>query len=390
MIDFNNTKIAFHTKSTMELRKAKILFTFMGKDKMVKFGKTMYFFCKRIHFPVNWAIRPTIYKHFVGGESLEDCLGVVKELHKSKIKSILDYSAEGSVGETAIQSSFSEIMNSIDYAGRTTGIAFAVFKPSAMSYPELLEKVSTKEKLTEDEQTKYQQFLKRMDSLAQNAYEKGVRLLVDAEHYAYQQCIDDTVDTLTKKFNKDRAVVFHTLQMYRHDRLVFLEKLLNDAKTNGHIVGAKFVRGAYMEEERALAIEKGYEDPICDDKYSTDENFNEGVKFAIENISHFEVFCGTHNAVSCSRLAELIDHYSIPRNDERIYFSQLYGMSDNLSYILADMGYNVAKYIPYAPIDTIIPYLIRRANENTSMSGQTNRELGMIISEIKRRKEEGS
>lgn len=386
MLDFNNTEIAFHSKTTCSLKKTRFLFYMMGKSWVLKVGKKCYFFCKKIHFPVNWILRPTVYSHFVGGPNLESCSGVVVELRKSNIKSILDYSAEGALGEEGIKSCFDEIMHSIDHAGKTAGIAFAVFKPSGMSYPSILEKVSFGQELTDDEKIEYQHYLDRMDALAQRAYDKGVRLLVDAEHYAYQKCIDDVVDVMIAKYNKDRAVVFSTLQMYRCDRMEYLERLLADAKESGHIVGIKFVRGAYMEEERELAVQKGYPDPICVDKQATDDNFNNGIKLSVENIKYCELFCGTHNVESNRLLAELIDRLEIARNDERIYFSQLYGMSDNISYVLADAGYNVAKYIPYAPIDAVIPYLLRRAEENTSMKGQTSRELELINIEIKRRK----
>lgn len=386
MVDFNNTRIAFHSKSNSYLKKAKFLFSVMQHNRIVKAGKFLYFFSKKIHFPTKWILKPTIYKHFVGGANLESCIGVVNELLKSNVKSILDYSAEGASGEKRIKNSFEEIINSIDYTGRTTGVAFAVFKPSAMSYTTVLEKVSTNQELSKQEQIQYNQFTERMKVLAQRAEDKGIRLLIDAEHYAYQKCIDDICDRLMIKHNKYRAVVFNTFQMYRHDRMKYITELHEKAKKQGFIIGAKFVRGAYMDEERNRAKEMGYIDPICKCKQDTDNNFNQGVEYALNNISDFEVFSGTHNANSCNLLAELINIHNIPKNDERIYFAQLYGMSDNLTFVLANAGYNAAKYIPYAPIDAVIPYLIRRAEENTAMKGQTGRELELIKRELDRRR----
>lgn len=389
MVDFNNTRIAFHSKSSTYLRKAILLFSIMKNGKIVNLGRNMYFLLKKIHFPMNWVIRPTIYNHFVGGATLESCLGTVNELLKSNVKSILDYSAEGDSGEKGIKNSFEEILHSIDYAGKTPGVAYAVFKPSSMGYRDIMEKASRGESLDEKEQECHNQYLDRMDKLAERAYEKGVRLLVDAEHYAYQQCIDDVCDTLMLKYNKDRAVVFTTLQMYRHDRMNYLRRIHDDAKKNGFIVGAKFVRGAYMDDERELARVGGYPDPICKDKRATDNNYNEGLAYTIEHIKDFEVFNGTHNAYSNILMVELMAKFSIAKNDERIYSSQLYGMSDNLTFVLAEAGYNAVKYIPYAPIEKVIPYLLRRASENTSMEGQTSRELELLKVELKRRKSEG-
>lgn len=387
MVDFSNTEIAFKSKSDTYLKKSKILFSIMKHGGVVTAGKHMYNIAKAVHFPTNWAIRPTVYEHFVGGANLNDCTECVKDLLKFKVKSILDYSAEGAAGEDGIKRSFDETIRSIENAGKMAGVAYAVFKPSAMSYPHVLEKVALNQKLSNIEQHQYKQFIERLDAFAKRSYELGVRLLVDAEHYAYQKTIDDVTDMLMEKYNKERVVVFNTLQMYRHDRMEYLRKVHAIAKERGFKVGEKFVRGAYMEHERARAAQKGYIDPICKNKQATDDNFNEGIAYCIEHIDDFEVFCGTHNAESCQKLIELINKFNIAKDDQRIYFSQLYGMSDNLTYNLAEGGYNAVKYIPYAPIGSVMPYLIRRAEENTSIAGQTNRELELLESELKRRKD---
>ena len=388
MDKFNNTKIAFASKSTNDLRVSKVLFSIMRYNKMVKIGKFLYSFSRKIHFPVNWIIKPTIYDHFVGGATLESCLDTVKLLHKSNVKSILDYSAEGAKGEKGIQDSFDEIIKSIDYSGKTRGVAYSVFKPSTMTFSNVLKKYSFGEEMTEEETMQYDKFVERMDALANRAYEKGVRLLVDAEHYSYQKAFDDVCEMLMAKYNTERCVIFNTLQMYRHDRMDYLRKLHADAKEQGYKVGVKFVRGAYMEDERALALELGYEDPICKDKQTTDDNYNNGLVYCMKHLDDFEIFCGTHNTESTRLLTKLIDEAGIAHDDERIYFSQLYGMSDNLTFVLAYEKFNVAKYIPYADIDSVIPYLLRRADENTSIEGQTNRELDLLTIELKRRKSE--
>ncbi len=387
MVDFNNTEVAFRSKTTSYLRKSKLLFRVMQNPNIVRVGKTLYFFAAKIHFPTDWIIRPTVYDHFVGGATLESCLPTVKNLLKFKVKSILDYSAEGASGEKGIKQSFDETIRSIDYAAKTHGVAYAVFKPSAISYPKILEKFNFGKPTTDEDRVQYDKYVERMDALAEYAYKKGIRLLVDAEHYAYQKCIDEVVESLMEKYNKERVVVFNTLQMYRHDRFEYLVHLHQDAKLKGYKVGVKFVRGAYMEEERELAKIKGYEDPICRNKVETDTNYDKGVDYCMQYIDDFEVFCGTHNMLSCQKLVNLFETYNIPKNDERIYFSQLYGMSDNLTYNLAHAGYNAVKYVPYAPIKSVMPYLLRRASENTSIEGQTNRELELIKSELKRRRD---
>ncbi len=388
MMNFNDTKIAFASKSTSDLRVSKLLFGMMRYNKFVKIGKSLYMFSKKIYFPTDWIIRPTIYNHFVGGATLESCLGTVKTLLKSNVKSILDYSAEGAKGEEGIQASFDEIIKSIEYSGKTAGVAYSVFKPSTMTYSQVLQKYSFGEKMTDEEQEQYNKFVARMEALADMAYEKGVRLLVDAEHYSYQKAFDDVCEMLMEKYNKERVVVFNTLQMYRHDRMDYLVRVHQEAKERGYKLGIKFVRGAYMEEERELAEKNGYPDPICKDKQATDDNYNNGLRYCMNHIDDFEVFCGTHNTESTQLLAELIDKAGIARDDERIYFSQLYGMSDNLTFVLAHNKFNAVKYIPYAPIDAVIPYLLRRADENTSIEGQTNRELDLLTVELRRRKTE--
>ncbi|MDR1983292.1 MAG: proline dehydrogenase family protein [Prevotellaceae bacterium] len=388
MIDFKNTQIAFESKSNNDLRRAKFLFNSIKHTWIVNLGKVFVYVTSKLRFPVGWLLKPTIYKQFVGGETLTKCTPLAQQLMKYNIRSIFDYSAEGGGSADDIQDTLDEFISSIKYAKDNDSVAYAVFKPTAFTTDEILEKASAKTKLTDEEQKQYDEYRQRFEKLCQCAYDCNVRILVDAEDYCFQDAIDEFTDEMMRKFNKKRAIVFTTFQMYRHDRMPYLERLYQDACKNDYIIGMKFVRGAYMEKERERAKQFGYPDPICPTKQATDENYNNGLRYVIEHIDKFEVFSGTHNEESNQVLADLIEKYSLARNDNRIFFAQLYGMSDNISYNLAHEGYNVTKYIPYAPVKKVLPYLIRRAEENTAIAGQTARELELIKTEIKRRKKE--
>ena len=386
MVDFANTQIAFESLSNGDLKRAKFLFEVIKSPSIVKLCKVSSELALKINFPVSWAVKPTLYKHFVGGETLNDCGTALKDLMQYNVYSILDYSAEG--GDTAedIERVYQEILRSINYAMGNKSVAYAVFKPTTLTRKDVLERYSEKRGLTDAEQVEITEWKARFEHLCQKAYDSGVRLLVDAEDYCYQDAIDALTEEMMRKFNKKRAIVFATCQMYRNDRYPYLEKLYADAVENDYVVGMKFVRGAYMEEERLRAQKMGYPDPICVDKAATDANYNNGLRFTIEHIDRFEVFSGSHNEESNHYLVTLMKENGIANNDKRIFFAQLYGMSDNISYNLAKDGYNVVKYIPYAPVKMVLPYLIRRAEENSAMVGQTTRELNLIREEMKRRK----
>ncbi|MDR3226400.1 MAG: proline dehydrogenase family protein [Prevotellaceae bacterium] len=386
MIDFKNTQIAFEAKTNTDLQRAKFLFNSIKHPWIVKLGKCFVYVTTKLRLPVAWVLKPTIYKQFVGGETLKKCTPLANQLAKYNLKCIFDYSAEGGENADDIQQTFDEFISSIDYAKGNDNVAYAVFKPTALTTDALLEKASAKAELTDDEKKEFEEFKNRFEKLCQRASDNDVRILVDAEDYCFQDAIDEFTDEMMRKFNKKRAIVFTTFQMYRHDRMPYLDRLYNDAVKNDYTVGMKFVRGAYMEKERERAKQFGYTDPICPTKQATDENYNNGLRYVIEHIEKFEVFAGTHNEESNRVLADLIDTHNLAHDDKRIFFSQLYGMSDNLSYNLAHEGYNVAKYIPYAPVKKVLPYLIRRAEENTAIAGQTTRELELIKTEIRRRK----
>lgn len=390
MLDFNNTEIAFSAKSEGELKNAYLLFNTIKHPWLVKCAKIGTQVALKIHFPLAWAVKPTLYKQFVGGETLQDCSKAIDHLMKFNVRSTLDFSAEGEQTPAGIQATFEETMRSIDYAKGNDKLAYAVFKPSTITTDELLAKASEKRgELTIEEVKQFREFRERFMAFCERAYQNDVRILVDAEDYCFQDAIDELTDEAMRKYNKKRAIVFATLQMYRHDRMPYLRRIYDDAVAKGYIAGVKFVRGAYMEEERARAAALGYPDPICKDKKATDDNYDAGVRFVMDHLEKFEMFMGTHNEESNYKLARLMDEKGIDRGDSRIFFAQLLGMSDNISFNLAHEGFNVTKYVPYAAVRDVLPYLIRRAEENTSVAGQTSRELRMLKSEMDRRKQKG-
>jgi len=383
---FDNTKIGFISKSDKDLKRANFLFKTLSNSTLSNIGNFLVQIAIKIHFPINWIIKPTIYKHFVGGESIEECNNTIRLLEKYNVKAILDFSVEGKESPEDIQNALEETIKSIKNAGKDKNIPFAVFKPTAFSTSKILEKVSSGENLNTEEKDEAENFRKRVDILCKTAYNADVPILIDAEDSWYQNFIDDVVTSMMEKYNKEKAIVFNTLQMYRHDRLDFLKNSLQKSIDGNYFLGMKFVRGAYMEKERIRAEKLGYLDPIQANKEKTDEDYNAALKFSIENINKISIFNGTHNEHSSKYLTDLIKEHSLSKNDSRIYFAQLYGMSDHISFNLGAAGYNVAKYVPYGPVKFVMPYLLRRAEENTSVAGQTNRELELIKREIQRRK----
>lgn len=384
MIQFKDIETTFAHQSNKNLRKTYFLFRMLDFPFVMKTGKFLTNLALKTGIPIEWAIKPTIYSHFVGGETLSQCTETVKSLNKFNVKAILDYSVEG--GSSRVDETLAETLASVEFAANVQGIPFVVFKPTAFTSLSVLEKISKKIPLENCETLEAESFKLRMDTICQAAYEKDIPVLIDAEDYAYQNIIDRITIELMKKYNRKKAIVYNTLQMYRTDRLDYLKQITDKAEKEGFYPGFKFVRGAYTEKERALAKKIGYPSPIYPDKQSTDNAFNEALKFAIKNIHRISIFNGTHNEESTQLLADLMKEKNIPHSDQRVWFAQLYGMSDHVSFNLAKDGYNVAKYVPYGPVKSVLPYLIRRAEENTSIAGQTGRELMLISSERKRRK----
>ncbi len=386
MIQFNDTKIAFVSHSTADLKKAKILFRAMGSSSVVKVGKVLLNFALAIRFPISWIVKPTIFKHFVGGETLEESNATVDYLAKYNVKSVLDYSVEGAGDPASHESAYNEIMRSIENAEGNPNILFTVFKPTGLVSHSVLEKVSQGETMTDEEAKEFALFETRVKNLCQRSVDLHVPILVDAEDTWYQKALDDVVNRMMETYNKEEVWVYNTLQMYRTDRVDFLDACIKEAREKGYKLGIKFVRGAYMEKERERAKQMGYPSPINPDKPATDKMYDDGQELAFKNLDIVSIFCGTHNELSTQKLCQLMVDAGIEKNDKRIAFSQLIGMSDNISFMLAHEGFNVVKYVPYGPVRKVMPYLIRRAEENTSVKGQTGRELSMIQAELKRRK----
>ncbi len=389
MLSFENTEIAFRYKTNSDLSRARLLFTTIANPALVKLGKSLTYFALSLHLPIAWVIKPTLYKHFVGGETLAECEKTVLLLSKYKVKSILDYSVEGGKDQASMQRTLDETLRSVVHAAKHSDIPFSVFKPTAFASQEVLTQASEKGSLDDETARAIQFFTDSVEKLCKTAFENDIPIMIDAEDSWYQPFVDQVVTGMMEKYNRKKAIVYNTLQMYRTDRLDFLKKALLKAEEGNYYLGMKFVRGAYMEKERKRASEKGYPSPIQPDKAATDKNYDAGIAFSVAHLERISVFNGSHNEISNRLLTEQMEKLGLARNEHKIWFSQLYGMSDHISFNLADAGYNVTKYIPYGPVRNILPYLIRRAEENTSIAGQTGRELGLLEQERMRRKKRG-
>ena len=385
---FTNTKIAFGLKNNSELERAYLLFKMIGNASLVKVGTALTHFALKAHLPVEGLIRATVFDHFCGGTNEEDCLSVVDKMYTKGVSSVLDYSVEGKEEEAQFDAAFQMTLKTIEFAKKRQAIPFAVFKPTGFGRIDLYEKVGAKQTLSDSEQLEWNRIEARFDQVCQTAYEQNVLLLIDAEESWMQDAADDLVTEMMRKYNTEKAVVFNTLQMYRWDRLDYLKKLHLEAQKHNFHIGMKLVRGAYMEKEHARALEKGYPTPICESKEATDLNYDAAVEYMMQHIDSMAIFAGTHNEDSSYKLMDLMQKEALSSNDGRIWFGQLYGMSDNISYNLAANKFNVAKYLPFGPVRDVMPYLIRRAQENTSVAGQTSRELSLIKTERDRRKKE--
>ncbi len=389
MLSFENTEVAFRRMSNTDLNRAYFLFNTIKSNTIVALGNLGINVALSLRLPINWIIKPTVYSHFVGGEKIPECRSVTQKLAEFRVGSILDYSVEGVEDDAGIQAALEETLRAVENAATDPNVPFSVFKPTAFAKEEVLVKESTGEELNEKEKAELKKFWERIELLCRTAYEKDVRIMIDAEDYKFQQAIDDVTDAMMAKYNREKPIVFNTFQMYRWDRLDFLKASHKKANEGGYWLGAKFVRGAYMERERRRAAEMGYDSPIQPDKEATDRDYNAALKYCIENIDNISIFNGTHNEYSSAYMAQLMEEKGIARNDERCWFSQLYGMSDHISFVMADAGYNVAKYLPYGPVKHVLPYLFRRVEENTSVAGQTSRELSLILKEKRRRQNGG-
>jgi proline dehydrogenase len=383
---FDNTEIAFSLKSNSELNRAYLLFKMISYEPLVKVGKTLTNFAIKANLPVDSVIRATVFDHFCGGVNEKDCLPVIDAMYEKGVSSVLDFSVEGKEVESFFDAAMEKTLEIINFSQNKEAMPIAVFKPTGFGKPVLYEKKSEGTVFTTEEQKQWNRVEERYDRVCKLAKEKDVELLIDAEESWMQKSVDDLVSKMMQKYNTEKPIVYNTLQMYRHDRMAFMKAELEHAKANGYFLGYKIVRGAYMEKENERAIKKGYPTPICESKAATDENFNEAAKYILDHLDRISLFAGTHNEASSYLILDLMKEKGIDKNDNRVWFGQLYGMSDNISFNLAKLGYNVAKYVPFGPVKDVLPYLIRRAEENTSVAGQTGRELMLLAKEKERRK----
>ncbi len=382
-LNFNNTETAFAHKTDGELKKAHWLFSSFKYPALVNWGPKLAGWALNIHFPIKGIIKNTIFAQFCGGENIEECTKAIAQLNKSNIGTILDYSVEGEEQETVFDATCQEILDTIQKAKGNAAIPFSVFKTTGIGRFALLAKINAKQTLNESEIAEFEKVKQRFENICQAAHQANVRIFVDAE----ETWIQDTIDTLTynmmEKYNTENAIVYNTIQCYRTDRVQHVNTMVKDLNCK---IGFKIVRGAYMEKERARALEMNYPSPIQPNKQATDKEYNEVLEICVQHAEKVSICAGTHNEDSSKLLAKLMANKNFKQNDNRFYFAQLLGMSDHISYNLAKAGYCVAKYVPYGPVKAVLPYLGRRAKENSSVKGQVGRELNLIESELKRRR----
>jgi len=385
-LNFENTKIAFSYKRTGELKKARFLFSSMGKPWLTKLGIDLTNLAFKLHLPIKMLIKPTIFKQFCGGETLEEADITALQLSTYGLGVIMDYGVEGKSSEIEFEKTTASFLRTIEFSSNKKYIPFISLKVTGFARFELLEKLHRKDTLSPEETAEATRVSHRIDLICNAAAKNNKMILIDAEETWIQQPVDDFANNMMALYNKKKTVVFNTFQLYRHDRSAFLQKSLQQAKEKNYFLGAKLVRGAYLEKERLRASSMNYEDPIQPSKEATDRDYDEAVEFCLDNLDYCSLFIGTHNEDSCMKATHIMTKTSIPSSSDKVFFSQLYGMSDNISFNLAKNGYNVSKYLPYGPVEDVIPYLMRRAQENTSVAGQTGRELVLIHKELERRK----
>lgn len=383
---FDNTEIAFRHKTNKELKKANFLFSSMSSPMLTNIGMKFTQWIIDWKLPLKGVIKKTIFSQFCGGENIQEAAATAAALQPYNVDVALDYGVEGSETEEEFDEAVPEFVKAIQYASTQKNIPFIPIKITGFARFSLLEKIQLGDTLNEEETNEWHRVKNRIETICNAANQHNIMILIDAEESWIQQPVDELANGMMQQFNKGKVVVFNTFQLYRNDRLEFLKDSYNKAVNFRYILGAKLVRGAYMEKERKRASENNYLSPIQSDKTTCDRDYDEAVAFCLSHLDDIAIFIGTHNENSCLRAAELMQKLSIKPNSDHVYFSQLYGMSDNITFNLANAGFNVSKYLPYGPIHDVMPYLMRRAQENTSVAGQTGRELSLIRKEISRRK----
>lgn len=385
-ISFEDTSIAFSYKSDSELKKAHFIFSLVNHPWISALATGAAKLGFSLGLPIDGLIKITVFDHFCGGESIEKTKDALDRLAKYGIGTILDYSVEGEKSEEGFENTTKETILTIEKAHQSKNIPFCVFKVTGIASTDLLEKIQNDKGITVEEQRAYEKVKERVDRICSKAHEYKIPILIDAEETWIQEPIDALAYEMMRKYNTEKTIVFNTYQLYRTASLQNLKNAFREAEKGNYYFGAKLVRGAYMEKERERAAKLGQVSPIQSTKEDSDKAFNEALEFCVENNKRVAIMCGSHNEYSNQYLTKLMTKYGIANNDERFWFAQLYGMSDNISFNLAKAGYKVAKYVPYGPVKSVMPYLFRRASENTSVAGQSSRELILIRKELKRRK----
>ncbi len=385
-INFENTEIAFAHKTDEEVKKMAWLFGLMGKPWLVNIGSKLGLVAIKLRLPfAEWALKNTIFEQFCGGTTLLDCQPTIDNLRNHGAATILDYGAEGKETEDDFNQTMNETIRAIEFASRNESVPIVSTKISGMARNGLLEAIGKHEDQAFEHDEEFQNVLKRVDTICHIASHRNVGVFFDAEESWVQDGIDHLVNRMMARYNKEKVIVYNTFQLYRKDRLQYLMDSFNLSQKKGYMLGAKLVRGAYMEKERARAARKGYPSPIHESKAAVDDSFDTAVRFCVDNYENIASCNASHNQKSNLLQANLIAQKGIDKQHKHLNFCQLYGMSDNLTFNLAEAGYNVAKYVPYGPIKDVVPYLIRRAQENTSVTGEVSREHDLIIKEMKRR-----
>ena len=382
---FSDTKEAFSLKSNFELNRAFFLFKIIGNTTFVKLSTVLTNFALKFHLPVTPIIKATVFDHFCGGVNEEDCVPVINKMFDKNVHSVLDFSTEGFDSEKEFDDCLRKKISIIEFAKNKKEIPFAVFKPTCLGSTDLFKKVSKFENLNDSENDSWNRVIQRFDQVCSKAFKENIKILIDAEEVEVQNAIDDLAIKMMRKYNLKTAIVYNTVQMYRKDRLTYLNEMISNQLNDGLIFGLKLVRGAYMEKERNLAVSMNIESPICDTKNETDKNFNSGLDFVFNNFERISFVCASHNEDSILKVISMMELKNLKSNDSSVWFGQLYGMSDNISFNLASKNFNTFKILPFGSVRNLMPYLIRRAEENTSVQGQTGRELQLILKERKRR-----
>ncbi|MCE7863260.1 MAG: proline dehydrogenase [Bacteroidetes bacterium CHB5] len=387
-IRFDDTAVAFSYKSDKALKKAHFIFSLVNNPWLSSIATGLAKAGLALKLPVKGLIRTTVFEHFCGGETIDQSVNTIHTLSKYHVGAILDYSAEGAKNEEGFDHTTNEILKTLDKAKGNPAIPFTVFKSTGLVLMEVLERVQSKAALSPEQQEAFQHFRDRVEKICARAFEYDVPVMIDAEDSWIQNPIDELAYEMMRKYNQKRPIVYNTYQMYRRDMLDNLRKAHRDAELHNYFLGVKMVRGAYMEKEAERAQKMNYPNPIHPNKQATDDSFNNGLAFCMDNKHRISLMCGSHNEYSNQYLAQLMEKHGLKNSDSHVWFAQLLGMSDNISFNLAKADYNVAKYVPYGPVELVMPYLIRRAEENTSVAGQSSRELTLIRKEIARRKKQ--